>query len=312
MSNLDLDVRALALLVAVAETGSLGAGARKVDIAQPNASRSIRRLERQLGFALLERSTRGSTVTPAGVLVVNWARTVLEATEGFLTAARTLRGDVEAKFAVAVSMTIAEYLFPTWLTRLREQVPTADVTLRVHNSVDVEALVNSGDCAVGFVEAPRVVSSRLNSTLVGTDRLVLVVSPNHPWAKDRSITIEELANTRLVTREAGSGTRATLDEALFDYGGLPDPLIELNSNAAVRVSVSAGAGPTVLSEHAVSPWLRSGELVEVEVPLNLGRELHAVWRKSSPPQGAVRHLVQIARQHGAELKSLPPAPKIVD
>lgn len=71
----------LELLVSVSEHGSLGAGARAVGMAQPNASRAVARFERTSGVRLLRRSPRGSTLTAEGALVVDWARIVLDAAD---------------------------------------------------------------------------------------------------------------------------------------------------------------------------------------------------------------------------------------
>lgn len=75
------------LLVYVAEKGSLGGAARAVGMAQPNASRSITRLERQLGLTLIPRSPAGSTLTTEGKVVVSWAREVLTSAEHLLVGA---------------------------------------------------------------------------------------------------------------------------------------------------------------------------------------------------------------------------------
>jgi DNA-binding transcriptional LysR family regulator len=98
-----------------------------------------------------------------------------------------------------------------------------------------------------------------------------------------------------VVREAGSGTRTTLETALTGLDPVP-PTLELGSNAAVRVSVAAGAGPAVLSELVVEPAIRSGELVEVPTSgIRLDRTLRAVWRGRGPVHGAAGDLVLIAR-----------------
>ena len=77
MSLRSVDLGALELLVGVDDRGSLSAAARELGIAQPNASRSIGKLERQLGVVLLRRTTSGSTLTPEGTVVVHWARRIV-------------------------------------------------------------------------------------------------------------------------------------------------------------------------------------------------------------------------------------------
>jgi DNA-binding transcriptional LysR family regulator len=290
------DLSVLELLVAISEHGSLSAGARAIGMAQPNASRAIATWEKNLGIRVLERSPRGSTLTSDGDVVVDWASAVLDAAAELRTAVEALRRDQNSHLTVAASLTVAEHLIPVWLTRLRRERPDLDVGLLVHNSREVFDLVGSGRADVGFVESPRV-PSRLRRMSVAHDRLIVVVAPSHPWARrKRPLGPSELASTSLVVREPGSGTRTTLDEALsgYDRGA---PAIELSSNAAVRIAVASGAGPAVISELAVAPAVRSGELVAVPIAgLDLVRTLHAVWTDAAALHPAAADLVAIARR----------------
>ncbi|WP_350348264.1 LysR family transcriptional regulator [Agromyces sp. G08B096] len=287
------DLAVLELLVAVSEHGGLGAAARAIGMAQPNASRAMARLERSLGLELLERHPRGSRLTPEGATVADWARRVLDEARELMTASTALRAGRAASLDVAASMTVAEYLAPAWLAELR-RVRATEVRLRVANSTEVVDLVSSGACEVGFIESPDVAGG-LRSATVAHDRLVVVVAPGHPWARRRRpVTIAELAATPLVVREAGSGTRTTLAYALAGHEVVP-PTLELGSNAAVRVSVESGAGPAVLSELAVAGWIDRGELVEVRIDgLDLRRSIRAVWRPGAQPTDAAAELVAIA------------------
>lgn len=292
------DLGVLALLVAISEQGSLSAASRAVEMAQPNASRALARLERQLGFSLLNRSPRGSELTTAGKVVVDWARTTLDAAADLMSGAEALRAGVRAQIRVGASLTIAEYLMPSWLTELRRRHLDLRIGLEVHNSAEVVEAVRNGPADVGFIETP-VIPQGLHSSTVAVDELVVVVGPTHPWARlRRALTVGELASTALVAREAGSGTRQALAQALR---GLPtaDPTLEFNSNAAVRVSVASGVAPAVLSRLAVRTALQSGELVALQVSdLDLRRRLRAVWRPPGRPEGAVAELIRIARRHG--------------
>lgn len=291
------DLTALDLLVRVAETGSLGAAARAVGIAQPNASRSLSRLERQLQVTLLVRSPSGSRITPEGEVVVAWAREALTAVDRITLGARSLAEQRAAHVAVAASLTIAEYLAPRWLARFRRAHPDLHLSLEVANSVDVVARVERGEVAVGFVESPRVPTS-VASTTVARDALVVVVDPAHPWARRRTpLRPEELVTSDLILREAGSGTRETLVRALAHAGlELGPSRLELASTAAVKAAAAQGEAPAVLSELAVAAEVTAGQLVVVPVEgLDLSRTLRAVWLPARRPEGALAELVRIAR-----------------
>ncbi|MEU5842551.1 LysR family transcriptional regulator [Rhodococcus sp. NPDC047139] len=287
------DLLALELLVGIDDRGGLGAAARAAGLAQPNATRALRRLERQLGVVLVRRGRTGSVLTPEGTVVAHWAREVLADAGRLLDAAAALRVEQQPELIVAASMTVAEHLIPRWLGAFRLIRDDVQIQLQVHNSVRVCEVVADGGCHVGFVEGPTVPGG-LHSVAVARDRLLVVVPPGHSWARRRRpLTVAELAATPLVVREEGSGTRRTLDLALQEYERAT-PLLELGSGAAVRTSVLDGTGPAVLSTLAVEEHLGSGRLVSVEVDgLDLQRVLRAVWRPPRALSGPAGELIRM-------------------
>ena len=289
----------LELLVAIADHGSVGAGARAVGMAEPNASRSVRRFERELRVVLFRRTPRGSEPTDAGQAVIAWARPLLQQADALALALRSLESAAPGHLEVAASMTIAEHLFPGWLAELRRRHPDDRVQLRVENSAVVSRLVLDGAVDLGFVEDPSPTAGLVHHP-VTRDRLVLVVAPDHPWALRTGVEPEELAETPLVTREVGSGTRSVLEDALVSRPLAPAALV-LNSSAGVRASIRAGVAPGVLSDLVVADLVRAGELVVVPINgLDLARRLLAVWRTGQPPRGVAAELVAVAemRRHG--------------
>jgi DNA-binding transcriptional LysR family regulator len=158
---------------------------------------------------------------------------------------------------------------------------------------------------LGFVEGPSAPRG-LRSRVVATDRLVIVVRPDHPWARRRSpVGPAELAATPLVEREAGSGTGQALTACLGPGTQLAAPALRLSTTTAVREAVRAGAGPAVLSLLAVRENVAASLLAVVPVPgLELGRRLRAVWAGAAqPPAGPARDLMAVAIRLGA-----PPEP----
>jgi DNA-binding transcriptional LysR family regulator len=296
MNGTPPDLESLRLLTFVAESGSLGQAAQRMGISQPAASKRLSLLERRLGLVLVDRSSRGSALTVEGRAVCQWAGRVLGEVETLMAGAAALRGDRRDDLKLAASMTLAEHFVPQWIGVLRHRSPQVYVSLRVTNSEQVAALAADGRIGLGFLEAP-VVPPGLGSRQVGADRLVVVVAPGHPWARRRHpVEAAELASTRLIVREPGSGTRETLDRVLAGVGVEPArPLMVLDANVAMRAAVAQGAGPAVLSAVTVREDLADGRLVEVPVAgVDLHRRLRAVWPKGRRLVGAADELLRIA------------------
>lgn len=299
------ELSALEVLLAVAGTGSLNTAASQVGVTQQAVSARIASIEAQTGVALVTRTARGSVLTPAGVVVAEWAARVIESATQLDAGLASLRQDRRARLRVSASLTIAEQLLPSWLVALAAEASTvgqveAEVVLHATNSDTVARQVRDGEADIGFVEGPAAPKG-LRSRSVGQDRLLVVVRPDHRWARRRRrVEIGELAATRLVTREAGSGTRDTLTAAVQAALGanypLAGPVLALSTTSAVRSAVLAGAGPAVLSELVVADDLSAGRLSTVDVAgLSLHRTLRAVWLGGpTPPAGAARDLIALA------------------
>lgn len=296
-----MDLPALRLLSAIAEAGSITAASRTLGITQQAASTRMRRLERQLGVALLVRGPRGSSLTLDGAMAAQWAAEAVEAADRFDAGVAALRTAGHAKpLVIAASLTVAEYLLPRWLMTLRER-DHAETTVSVTatNSTHAIELVTDGSHQLGFVETPTEIPGLLTTT-VARDELVVVVAPQHPWARRRAVSAAELARTPLVTREQGSGTRLSAEQILADAGHeIPTPLAELPTTAAVRTAVASGAAPAVLSILAVRDDLTAGRLVRVTVKgLRFVRELRAIRSPGTTPLPQLESLLSIAARNG--------------
>lgn len=309
-----VQIPALRLLVALTDAGSLGVAARRVDVAQPNASRSITMLERRTGLKLLDRTPQGSTLTQEGRLLAEWARDVVESVDRLASGTLALSGTGKGRLSMGASHTVAEHLAPLWISQLNHTHPQIRVVLEMQNSERVIAGVTAGDYEIGFVESPSV-PAHLHQAVITEDPLELVVAPDHPWAErgewarpgdraqrseqggsqlSRGVALTELAQAPLVIREPGSGTRALVDRVLAPFDPVR-PITELNSTAAIIRAVRAGAGPAILSRLAVTEELAEGQLVRVPVrDGRLTRELRAVWTGPSRLVGAAARMLETA------------------
>ncbi|AGL16423.1 LysR family transcriptional regulator [Actinoplanes sp. N902-109] len=281
------DLPALDLLLSVAETGSVGRAAQVHGITQPSASARLAKLERRLGVPLLVRSRRGSLLTPAGEAVVAWSHGVIDAAHTLADGVLTLRADRQARLRISASLTVAEYLLPAWLLRLRRSHPDVDISAAVANSHDVVEAVRSGAADLGFVESPDI-PGELSSRVVGEDRLALVAAATYPPAAQswRVLRPSDLGDQSLLLREPGSGTRDTFLQALEHALGFAPALpyaISLGSTATILATVRAGGGIGVISARAAATAIAAGELAELHVEgLPLTRPLQAVWLAPAP------------------------------
>jgi DNA-binding transcriptional LysR family regulator len=277
----ELNLRQMEAFLAVVEHGGFSSAARATKRTQSTISQHISALESEMGVQLIERSRKGVRLTEAGKILRKHARTLVAELRTTEAAIRRFRGLEQTTLRVGVSTIPGAYLVPGVLARLCEMYPSLDLVVLQGDSSDTVEAVASREVEVGVV-GRRFRLSGLGFTEVGEDRIVLVVAPNHPWARRRSLGIADLEEAAFVARESGSGTGATVMEALSAAGVDTKRLrtrAVIGSNETIKAAVKAGIGAAFLSSVAVAPDIERGDLAAVDVDgLAISRPFYLVRR----------------------------------
>ncbi|TCM15735.1 DNA-binding transcriptional LysR family regulator [Novosphingobium sp. PhB165] len=281
----------LRIFVAVAEREHMTAAARALNVTQSAASAAIAALEERHAVKLFDRVGRGIVLTETGREFLTEARGVLAraaAAEVVLEELSQLR---RGRLRLVASQTIAAYWLPPILAEFHARHPALRVELAIANTVHAAARVRDGEADLGIVEG-RIDDPVLARWPVGADRLVLVRSA--PFGREK-IDAAWLRNARWIRREAGSGTRSSLDIHLRRLGVDPtalDVALVLPSNESVRTAVEAGAGVAALSSLVVAPAIAAGTLHAA--PLEFGpRTFHGLRHKERYRSKAADALLEV-------------------
>jgi DNA-binding transcriptional LysR family regulator len=271
-----MNLRHLAIFHAIARAGTVNAAAGLVHTSQPAVSRELRALEERLGVVLFDRLPRGMCLTEAGRVLLEYAEKIFALESAAERAMREL-SDLEAGYlAIGASNTIGMYLLPALVSDFYRRHSKVQISLDVRNSEEVVAGVRDSRFGLGFVEGP-VQDESIEAREFRRDRLVAVVTPEHPLASARSPSVRILAETPAIVREPGSGTREILDSAFASHGLTLQHVLQISSSEALKQAALAGGGVGWLSELCVAQELRSGQLVEVSTsPLSLFRPLYVL------------------------------------
>ena len=289
----------LRIFVAVAERQHVTRAAQALNLAQSAASHAIAALEAQHGTKLFNRVGRGIQLTEAGQAFLEEARAVLAQAQRAELALSEFGSLKRGTLAVEASQTISSYWLPRHLAAFRRAYPEIEIRLGIGNTAQVAAAVANGASELGFVEAT-IDNPLLTSLAVARDQLVVVVSPDHPWA-GRTLKVKDLAAGEWVLREKGSGTRSVFEEALVKAGlhaEQLDAVLELPSNEAVRAAVETGLGATALSASVAAPSIEAGLLKLVRFPLP-AREFHVLWHRERYRSRAAEALLALIRVKAA-------------
>lgn len=297
-------LESLELFISVVDMGSVSKAAHLHHISQPSASARIQELEKLCKLQLLERTTQGCLATEAGIEIYHLAKETIKSAENLMSGAQKLRDQTSNRLKINASYTIAEYLIPNWLAILRKDRNTLIPDLLVANSYQViQNVLQSGD--LGFIESEDS-HEELEKAEVGTDELWVLIGPKHPWAKlRRPVSVEKLANSPLILRERGSGTRSVFESRMKKAGYDQLQLeAEIGSTSAIKSTLSLSKSATVLSKLAVKTEVAQGTLIRVEVSgLQLTRTLYAVWSRAKGVSYAERELIKVASKTGLKRNS---------
>ena len=167
------DLSAFEIFLAIARTGSLGAAGREFGLTQQAVSARLASIEAETGVTLVSRTPRGSRLTPAGVVVAEWADRLLDVAQHVDAGLASLRSERRKRVKVAASLTIAEHLMPRWLVSLqvaasRLRASTPEVIMTATNSDQAITAVRDGKADLGFIETPYLPKG-LRSRVVGHD-----------------------------------------------------------------------------------------------------------------------------------------------
>ncbi len=277
----------LRVFVAVAERQHVTRAAEALNMAQSAVSASVLMLEGQYGAKLFHRVGRGIALTETGTLFLVEARAVLGRAAAAELVLAELGGLKRGALAIHASQTIAGYWLPRHLVAFRRTHPAIDLRLKVGNTAQVIAAVADGSAELGFIEGASEAAQLANET-VARDRLLILVAPDHPWAKQDKVTPDDLAAADWVLRERGSGTRSVFEQALAAMGVPPAKLkvvLELPSNESVRAAVEAAMGATALSASVAAPSLEAALLHALDLTLP-EREFQLVRHRERSPSVA--------------------------
>ena len=281
-----------------AELGSFTAAADSLAMTQAAVSQRIHALEKELGIPLFQRRGGQVFLTEEGQTLYAYAQRILdlhrEARQD-LTGHRTpIAGDL----LLAASTIPGQYLLPGMLALFHKQYPGIQVRASQIDSMGALALVERGKVHLGLV-GRKGATGYLEFEPIAADEMVLVIPANHRWRRRKGISLNQFCQEPLIIREAGSGSRWCLEQALAEHRMSLAQLniaLELGGNEAIKEAVFKGVGVAVLSVLAVKKELEAGELHRLKInDLSLDRTMFLAWdrRRALPaPARTFRHFLQ--------------------
>ncbi len=294
-----MTLRQLEVFLAVAREKSFSLAAKKIHSSQPTLSEHISELERELGKQLFFRLGRRRlvTVTEAGRVFEQFADRAVSAVEGARRALADLDGLAHGSLLIGASTTPGLYVLPRIVAAYRAKYPGVDVKLQIANSQTIEGRVRERDLDLGIVGGHALWPGEECLTAGMLDELVLIVSPDHAWARRREIAPDSLADAPLLLREEGSATRSVTERALLRAGVKFRVAMELDHTEAIKQGVMAGLGVAFVSTHAVRGETTTGRLRALRLKgIRLQRHFHVIHHEARRVTASARAFLGLLEQ----------------
>ena len=295
--------RRLQVFHAVARHLSFTKAAETLFMTQPAVTFQVRQFEEQLNTRLFDRSQGRITLTPAGMVALEYAERILALSSELDTRLKEMTGQVGGPLLIGASTTIAEFLLPKVLGEFKARFPAVMPRLLVANSEAVQQKVAERSLDLGFIEADSCLPS-LAIDLCCEDELQVVCAPNHALARERVIEARALSEHAYVSREAGSGTRQVVERFIEKAGLAHDALqvvMEAGSPESLKGIVATGLGVTVMSRVAAAKEVSLGELVAIPLSPRLLRNLSLVYPRERIHSRLLNAFMGFARERLATM-----------
>ncbi|MEU7817657.1 LysR family transcriptional regulator [Pseudonocardia sp. NPDC049154] len=281
-----MNVEDLEWFVALAETPHMTQAAERLNTTQPTLSRSLARLEHEVGAPLFDRVNRRLRLNPSGEVLLRHTRRCLLELRAATEHIRALRDPEHGTVRLGFLHSVATWLAPELIRGFRARAPQVQFALTQAATYELEALVADGIVDLA-VTGPRPADEDLAWHTIHTEQLCLVVPRDHRLADRGRVGIAEAAGEPFVMLGPDFGLRRLTDDLLARAGVEPETAFESAEIATMESLAAAGLGVTVVPR----PRPHRADPNAVYLPLTddaAHRVLGLVWRADQPESPVVR------------------------
>lgn len=210
-----MTIRHLRIFIEVADCGKMSVAATRLYISQPTVSQAIRELEEHYGVLLFERLCKKLYITDMGIKLLSYARNVVKQFDNMED--MMLQDNYVEQIRIGATNTVGNCILGEVFKEFRKSNPLVETYSYVNNTREVEEKLLKSELDIAIVEG-KVRSPDLISIPEVNDFLVLISGADHPFAKKKTIKLEELKYESFAMREEGSGTREHFERYMLDSG----------------------------------------------------------------------------------------------
>ena len=288
-----MHIETLKVFCDVVETRSFSTAASQNFVTQSAVSQQIRSLENKYGRKLIERTRGALQVTPAGELVYQASKEIVQRYFDLETGLQSLNHRVGGTLRIATVYSVGLYELSSPLRRFLRAYPQVKVHLDYSRSNKIQEDVLRGSIDLGIVAYP---ARRPYLVILPfrEDRLVLVCHPQHALASYKQISVHKIHGEAAIGFERDIATRRAIDRALRARGVALRYVAEVDNIDTIKRFVEVGQGVAIVPEPAVQTEVKSETLAVVHFSdERISRPLAVVHRKGRQFSLAAERFIEL-------------------
>ena len=270
----------LKTFIAVVDFKNFTRAGESINLSQPSVSTHIKNLESYFNTQLINRSIKQKNIviTESGYLLYKKAKEILHMIDSTKAELRSLDGHVKGHLRIGASLTIGEYLLPKFLAKFSSKYPDIEFELIIENTHNICSKIKNFTLDIGLIEGTTP-SSDFNQNYFLEDKMVIACSKNSDILNG-VFSIDKLQNKNWIVREEGSGTRDYINMFLTTNKIVPNNLMVLGSNYAIKEAVKNNLGITIISSYVTAPAVENNELETIELEKSYTRHFSYILPKN--------------------------------
>jgi DNA-binding transcriptional LysR family regulator len=289
-----MDFYALRVFLAVATEKSFSRAAERLLRTQPAVSLAVQRLETELGEKLIDRSSTPPMLTDAGRIIVEYARRFENLESEMQNALAELRDNASGRLIIGANESTSLYLLQH-IEQYRRLYPKVKVQVRRSLSSKIPSQLLDGDLELGVISYDPA-DERLVSSVIFSDHLAFVVSPQHRLAPRKSVSIAELGMEIFIAHNVLSPYRDIVLRAFQRHRVPLNMDVEMPTVETIRKLVQRNEGVAFLPKMCVQQEVEQGLLHEVEVEeIDVDREIRLVYPARRALSHAARAFLEVVK-----------------
>jgi len=284
----------------VAKHKSFSKAAEELFISQPAVTKHIKELERKIGMGLIQRRRGGFSLTEGGKILFKYTHKISSHLMEIENLLENLKKDYQGILKIGTTESYSKGLMPKLLSGFQASCPFMKIALDVGNSEEIEKslLVYKSDLVLIAVTKK---TSRFESIPFLKEELVLIVSPNHPLVKRKTVSLKELERYPMIIRAKGSTTRRIILQAFKEVGIHPSLLIEAGSSEFIKQWVSEGKGVSIIVKRTVEDEERRKIIKTIPLLEKLYLQVAFLYLKEEKSNPVIKTFVNFIENQGRKL-----------